>query len=862
MFKRLRNLLFGSLRRQLIIGVALTITAVMALFMWGAIERQRALLLERQSEYAVALAQSVATSSAGWLQARDFYGLQEIIYAQRRYPELVYAMILDLRGRIVAHSDPARLNQFVLDLPKIDAGGISYTPYIVSRGKDLVDALSPVVLSNHQIGWVRVGLGQQTLNARLAGITRDGLVFAAAAILIGSVLVGIMGWRLTRRLYVIRQASDAIQAGDSRRRARLDGVDEAAGLARAFDDMLDTLAARDQALRLATERLQVATRAGIIGIWDWDVVKRELIWDDVMCRLYGIRHDQFAGTYDAWLSRLHAEDRSRVDQNIQEALRGEREYGLEFRVVWPDGSIRYLKAASQTIRDQSGQPLRMVGINYDLTERKQAEAELEQHRHHLEQLVRERTEQLERARDTAESANRAKSVFLSNMSHELRTPLNAILGFAQLMERDQRLPADVHHNLETINRAGRHLLALINDVLDISRIEAGRTTVQNAEFDLNDTLTGIEEMIRLRAEHKGLSFSVEHSGQLPRYVYGDANHLRQVLINLLGNAVKYTEQGRISLRLTPGADSIRFEVSDSGPGIATNDLERIFQPFYQTESGVAKGEGTGLGLTISREYVRLMGGELHVQSELQHGSVFSFSLPLPEADVPLVESRQRRVLGLEPGHPAVRILVAEDNPDNQELIASLLASTGFEVRLAGNGRRAIEIFQDWQPHFIWMDMRMPVLDGYQATQAIRALPGGNEVKIVALTASAFHEDRAAILAVGCDDMLAKPIDETRLYLLMGDLLGLRYRYADQAVSASAPSKPGNASPADLTTLPEPLRAELQAAAELLDTDAVRTIVDGMLADYPQLARLIGEWMSDYRFEKIIELCRRPEEDQR
>lgn len=859
MFKRLRALLVGSLRRQLVLGVVLTNTTMMALFIWGAMTRQQSLLLDRQSEFAAALAQSVATSSAGWLEARDFFGLQEIVRAQSRYPELLYAMILDGHGRVVAHSDPARVNQFVLDLPKTSHGEAPFSPAILARSPALIDVLSPVVLGNHQIGWVRVGLGEQALNTRLADIARDGMWYASAAILIGSVMAGIMGWHLTRRLYRIRQVTNAVQAGDHQQRVRLGGVDEAAGLARAFDDMLDTLATRDQALRLANERLQVATRAGIIGIWDWDVVRSELIWDDAMHQLYGISRGQFAGSFEAWLSFVHADDRIQVERNIQAALRGEREYGLEFRVVWPDGSIHYLKAASQTIRDDNGQPLRMVGINYDLTEGKQAEAELEQHRHHLEQLIKERTDQLVRARDAAESANRAKSMFLANMSHELRTPLNAILGFAQLMERDERLPADTHHNLETINRAGRHLLALINDVLEISRIEAGRTTVQNAVFDLQDTLMGIEEMIGLRAQHKGLGFNVEHSGELPRFVYGDANHLRQVLINLLGNAVKYTEQGYASLRLTPAVDSIRFEVIDSGPGVPSDDQERIFQPFYQAESGVAKGEGTGLGLAISREFVRLMGGELQVDSVLGRGSAFSFELPLPEADVPLVETHQARVLGLEPGHPPVRILVAEDNADNLELIASLLTNAGFEVRLAENGRRAIDIFQGWRPHFIWMDMRMPVLDGYQATRAIRALSGGDAVKIVALTASAFHENREAILAVGCDDMLAKPIDEARLYLLMGELLGLRYRYADEAVSP-VPGAPDSAASLARSNLPAPLRAELQEAAELLDTDVMRTIVDGMLADYPELARQLGEWVNDYRFDKIIELCRRGEEE--
>ena len=488
------------------------------------------------------------------------------------------------------------------------------------------------------------------------------------------------------------------------------------------------------------------------------------------------------------------------------------------------------------------------------------EAEVRDRNREIE--VRKDTErQLSAARDAAEAANRAKSVFLANMSHELRTPLNAILGFSQLMERDQRLPSDVNHNLQTINRAGRHLLALINDVLEISRIEAGRTSIQNAPFDLLQTVATIEEMIRPRVEQKGLVFAVERSGGIPHYVDGDANRLRQVLINLLGNAVKYTDRGRVGLKIAASGDNVSFDIADTGIGIAADEHERVFQPFYQTESGIAKGEGTGLGLAISLEFVRLMGGELTVESGLGQGSVFRFSLPLIEVAAPLVATRQRRVLGLMPGQDAVRILVAEDNGDNQELIACLLTNAGFEVRVAENGQRAVELFQAWRPHLIWMDMRMPVMDGYRAAQQIRTLPGGGAVKIVALTASAFQENRQAILAAGCDDMLAKPIDETRLYLLMADMLGLRYRYADDGLSAAAGDGMLPANRSLSGGLPAPLRARLLAAAELLDVDAVLEIVDDMLADYPEAAHLIGEWVGDYRFDKLIELCRPAADDQ-
>lgn len=481
------------------------------------------------------------------------------------------------------------------------------------------------------------------------------------------------------------------------------------------------------------------------------------------------------------------------------------------------------------------------------------EAEVRDRNREIE--VRKDTErQLSAARDAAEAANRAKSVFLANMSHELRTPLNAILGFSQLMEHDQRLPSDVNHNLQTINRAGRHLLALINDVLEISRIEAGRTSIQNAPFDLIQTVATIEEMIRPRAEQKGLAFSIERSGGIPHYVDGDANHLRQVLINLLGNAVKYTDRGCVGLKISACDDRVSFDISDTGIGIAADEQEHVFQPFYQTESGIAKGEGTGLGLAISREFVRLMGGELMLESGLGRGSVFRFSLPLPEVAVPLVDTRQRRVLGLMPGQDAVRILVAEDNADNQELIACILKAAGFQVRVAENGQRAVELFQAWCPHLIWMDMRMPVMDGYRATQQIRALPGGGEVKIVALTASAFQENRQAILEAGCDDMLAKPIDENRLYLLMADLLGLRYCYADDGVPGAATDLVLPAEQSLSGGLPASLRARLVAAAELLDVDAVLEIVDDMLADYPDTAHIIGEWVGEYRFDKLIEFC--------
>ena len=466
-----------------------------------------------------------------------------------------------------------------------------------------------------------------------------------------------------------------------------------------------------------------------------------------------------------------------------------------------------------------------------------------------ETIVALRTQEFKRAKEQAEAANRAKSSFLANMSHELRTPLNAILGFAQLLEHDNDMSKESRKKIATINRAGQHLLTLINDVLEISRIEAGQVVIQRQPFDLQELLTSVEELIQVQAENRGLDFRFDHAPDLARYVEGDASHLKQILINLLGNAVKYTQQGRVQLRVSRQGSLINFTVTDTGPGMNADELQLIFQAFYQTAAGMAKGEGTGLGLAISHEYTRLMGGLLEVSSEPGRGSTFTLKLSLPEVLAPQQPVVTGRVIGLEAGQEGLRILVVDDNADNRELVQQLLAPLGFEVRSADNGQQAIDLFQSWQPCFIWMDMRMPVLDGYLATRRIRDLANGHQVKIVALTASAFEEDRHDILAAGCDDMLPKPLDQDHLLRKMGQLLGLRYRHAD---IASTDAK--TAAALDLSGLPPAMRQELQAAAELLDLALVQHLLAPLQASQPALATALDELLKAFRFDRIAALC--------
>jgi CheY-like chemotaxis protein len=426
------------------------------------------------------------------------------------------------------------------------------------------------------------------------------------------------------------------------------------------------------------------------------------------------------------------------------------------------------------------------------------------------------------------------------------------------MGRDERIPEDERSNLQAINRSGRHLLSLINDVLEISRIEAGRLTLQPCSFDLPDMLAALCESQEPRARDKGLALRMNLSPALPRYIVADAGKLRQVLLNLLSNAVKYTERGEVEFSaeadLSGARALLRFSVRDTGVGIAGADLENIFHPFFQAEYGAALGEGTGLGLTISRNYAQLLGGNLSVESELRRGSTFRFAVPVELAEAAAVAKSQRgRVIGLMAGEPQVRVLVVEDDADGRRLLEELLKQAEFQVRTANDGEQAVQSFLSWHPDFIWMDMRMPVMDGYEATRRIRALTGGGEIKIVALTASAFREDHDEIIAAGCDEVLSKPLDEEQIFATMERQLGVRCRYAE------APAVGSGAAAADLTWLPAPLRQELRQAAQLLDVEAAEKAIDRIREIDGALAADIEELVRAYRYDRIVALCGGPGE---
>src|SRR5438132_1152096 len=524
----------------------------------------------------------------------------------------------------------------------------------------------------------------------------------------------------------------------------------------------------------------------------------------------------------------------RAEAGIKRVLGESKLTDYELTARARDGTETVVSYNATTFHDRDRKLQGVFAAARDVTERKRYEQSLQQ-------------------------ANRAKSVFLANMSHEIRTPMNAILGFSQLMLRDKDLTPRQCQFLGTINRSGEHLLALINDVLEMSKIEAGRTTLNPTTFDLSVLLKDLEMMFRVRTDEKKLSFSVEMIGAVPRYIVTDINKLRQVFINVLGNAVKFTEQGGIGLRVRADRESatgpfLRVEVEDTGPGISPDDQDKLFRHFEQTKTGQQAGTGTGLGLAISREFVRLMGGAITVNSQVGKGSVFAIHLPLKEGEAQAVQAkdRPRHVLSLQHGQAACRVLIADDTEDNRQLLAQLLAPVGFEIRLATNGVEAVQEFEEWRPHLILMDFRIPVMDGHEAIRRIRAMAGGADPKIIAVTASAMDANRPELMKIGADDFISKPFREAELFQKIHTHVGVEYVYAEHP-TASAQEEAAELTAESLAGWPHDLIHPMREAVITADLDQLLAKIQEVEARDPRIAQGLRRLAEGFQYQKLLDL---------
>ncbi len=526
-------------------------------------------------------------------------------------------------------------------------------------------------------------------------------------------------------------------------------------------DITEAHEAEVEALELA-ERLKLATKASKVGIWDWDLLTGTLKWDEQMDALYGVTSDEAPAEVGRWRIHLHPDDAERANAELAEALRpGGRPFESIFRIIVPTtGTVRHIRAQSRVFRDELGNPTRMLGTNWDVSEQVEREERLRRN------LELERT-----LREQARAGEQAKSEFLAVMSHEIRTPMNGVLGFAELLADSPTLTPENRDLCNTIVSSGEALLRILDDVLDFSRIEAGRLSVENRSFSPEEVLTGIRSLFERRVQEKGLDFRVTTDRNLPATLSGDAGRIRQILINLIGNALKFTEQGTIELkagisRLSAGKETLEFSVRDTGQGVAPERVAAVFDVFTQADSSTSRRHGgTGLGLTISRRLAELMGGHLELESEPGRGSLFTLRLPLspgklaPLASLSDQSSTQRVDAKFSSFHP-LRILVVEDDHVNLKLIVRMLRKLGYEPSIANDGLEALTVYETESPDCVLMDVQMPLMDGIEATQRIRSIENSSALApafIVALTANILPEHRQSCFEAGVDSYLNKPV---------------------------------------------------------------------------------------------------------
>jgi PAS domain S-box-containing protein len=863
------------------------------------------------------------------------------------------------------------------------ADGMRYFVHVKSWKDDLgLDWLIVAVISESEF--------MQEINAN----THITVLLCIVAFLVAT-RIGVLTARwVIKPILQLNTSAKKIAQGEWEQTPEIQRSDELGELAKSFEIMAKQMQASFNALSAKNAEMQVLNEALCqgqsrltqfleampVGVFIIDAEGEPYYTNQIGQQILGqgaiakISAEKLSEVYQAYLAgtdQLYPSDRL----PILRALLGESSRIDDMEIRCCD-KITPIEVLGKPIYDELGNLAFAIATFFDITQRKQTEKLLAEYNRTLEAQVKKRTEEFQQVieqlqttqeeliqsekiaaqeqqaavREAARSAaaNLAKSEFLANMSHELRTPLNAIIGFTQVMSQDYSLSGEHQENLAIINRAGEHLLNLINDILEMSKIEAGRITLNRSSFDLINLLKNLEEMLHLRAASKKLELLFEYAQDIPKYVETDENKLCQVLINLLGNAIKFTDTGRVTLRVRLGEQNLPhppqlfFEVQDTGCGITPEEIGLLFEAFEQTEIGRKSQQGTGLGLAISRKYVQLMGGNITVSSIPGVGSTFTFGVRIALSCPREIPTKQvkSQILALAPTEKAYRILVVDDSKESRLLLVKILTSLGFEVREATDGTEAIANWESWQPHLIFMDMRMPIMNGYEATRMIKAkeiehglpantllllpkfkqvassesyyLEGGltdsgdyealeivrkassteqasdvtgndafgasilrshrpcdffkatpdcfnTRTIIIALTASAFEEERQKILSIGCDDFIRKPFIQEVLLEKLSQHLGVKYVKQVETTNKGTVDQPTQMSVNDaellscLSKMSLEWLQQIHYAASSCSDELILELLKQIPAENGQAFQVLRDLANNYQFEKIMEL---------
>jgi PAS domain S-box-containing protein len=616
-------------------------------------------------------------------------------------------------------------------------------------------------------------------------------------------------------------------------------------------DIQETWESRER-IRRSEERYRRLVNLSPYGIEEVDTEGRIHFANPALARIFGMEVDEITGKTIFDLVRGDPEELRRYFHHLRAERPAPTPYFGEY--VMPSGELRFTQVDWDYVVNDADELEGFAALISDVTQRRRDEA-----------AVREAKENAERHALRAESANRSKSLFLANMTHEIRTPMNAILGYCQILQREPALPPHSREQVDIMYRSGEHLLELLNDILDMSKIEAGRAVLNPQPTDLIRLLRDMEEMFRPKAEKKGLAFRLDQTEVTIRRVTTDRSKFRQVLINLLGNAFKFTRRGSVTLRLQSGMDefgrvAVSAAVSDTGRGISPEELETVFDAFSQGGPHLEEPAGTGLGLAISREFVRLMGGDLVAEKGEDGGAVFRLHIEAEPAAGEETGESQKEIdpesrLWLPPGAARPRVLVAEDRKTNRDILVRMLEGVGAEVHTARDGGEAVTAWERLRPELILMDLRMPVMDGLEATRRIlEKAPAGGAPVVVAVTASVFDEDRSAVLAAGCRELLPKPFRLGDILAMLRDVAG--WKLVSPAKPSDTGEHPGPA--VEVPDLDSDTRRVLLGAIARADARKIDEIIGQLEKDAPSFAKHARELMDVYDYDGLTTLLNKEE----